>query len=126
MKKLFLAVLAMVLLASPVLAGTKTLSFFWSQPDNPTDLAGGKIYQSPSAGGPYVLLDTVPFASTQTEYTFSKQMTFPDGSVTTVYFVIEAFDVANNVSPKSNEPKVMIDFESHGAPVIRIIMIVGP
>jgi len=119
MKKLFLLVLAFILLTSLSFGGTKTLNFEWQQ-DLPTpvnDLAGWKLYQGTTTGGPWTLIETIPYVSPMTEYTASKSITVPDGQTTNLYFTLTAFDTSGNESGRSNEVAASVDFQSPTIPV---------
>jgi len=128
MKKLFLAILAMVLVLAMVglaFAGQKTVNFSWSQTIPPTnDLAGWKLYQAATSGGPYTETDIIPFTTAQDTYSFSKMMDFPDNAITTFYFVILAYRQNGNPSQYSTEmPGGPVDLIFPVAPVWKVIII---
>ncbi len=86
------------------LRSERNLTFAWQQQlQEPNDLAGWRLYQSPSAGGPYTLIESIPFKERQTEYRASRKVVFPDGSGQTLHFVLRAFDTSGNESRFSNE-----------------------
>lgn len=119
MKGLLLLALAFILISSFSFGGTKTLTFGWQQ-DLPTpvnDLSGWRIYQSTATGGPWTLIETIPYVSPMTEYTASKSITVPDGQVTKLFFTVTAFDTSGNESVRSNEVAASIDFQSPAIPV---------
>ena len=127
MRKYLLVVLALLLFASVCFAGTKTLTATWQQAiPTENDLAGWKLYKATVAGGPYTLDRTIPYVSQQTTYTSSAPITVPDGQLTTLYFVLSAFDTSGNESGKSNEVQVQIDFLPPGNPFQLIITITTP
>ena len=117
-KRIFFGILAVMLLATLCFGGTKTLNFAWQQtlPD-PNDMAGWKLYQAPVSGGPWTLIETITYTAPQAEYTASKVITVPDGSVTTLFFTVTAFDTSGNESGRSNEVSAKIDFQSPPLPV---------
>jgi hypothetical protein len=127
MKKLLLLVLGFMLISSLALGGTKTLTFFWQQElPSPNDLAGWRIYQSPTSGGPWTLIDTVPYTNPMPEYSSPKVVTVPDGTVTKLYYTLTAFDTSANESPRSLEVPVSIDFQSPSIPVQFTIKVTTP
>lgn len=131
MKHLILALLTMVLFVSPAFAGTKTLTFIWNQ-DIPTpvnDLAGWRLYQSPTQGGSCKATkvgNDIAYTTTQTEYTTSSPITVPDGQRTTLYFSMTAFDTSGNESGCSNEVAAVLDFQSPGVPIQLRVTITTP
>jgi hypothetical protein len=121
MKKIVLVLLAMVLFVTPAIAVDKTLNFFWTQTlPSPNDLAGWGLYQSPTAGGPYIKILDIPYTSQQVEYATTKIITVPDGQFTTLYFVLDAVDGSGNRSGKSNEAVAVIDLRDSTPPAIPI------
>ncbi len=128
MKKLLLLALAFLMVTSFSFGAAKTLKFGWQQelPTPVNDLAGWKLYQSPTTGGPWTLVETIPYVSPQTEYTTSKVITVPDGSLTTLYFTVTAFDTSANESGRSNEVSASLDFQPPGVPVQFKIMVTTP
>ena len=118
MKKIILWTMILMGIAVIAFAGTKNLTFAWSQPGSLAGFAGWKLYQSDVSGLPGVLAMTIPYGGVaQTEYTGSKVLTSPDGVTKTYYFTLTAFDTSGNESAKSNEVSAMIDFESPGVPL---------
>jgi hypothetical protein len=73
------------------------------QPQEPNDLAGWRLYQSQSPGGPYVLIGTIPFKEKQAEYRVSRKVAPPEGGGRTFYFSLRAFVTSGNESRFSNE-----------------------
>ena len=125
--KRFLLILALVLLTSIAFAGTKSLNFAWQQTlPSPNDLQGWSLYQSSTAGGPYAKILDIPYTVTQTEYTATQPITVPDGSVTTLFFVLDAVDKSGNRSAKSNEVTASIDFQSPGTPIQLRVTVTTP
>lgn len=99
-------------------AGTKTLTFAWTQPGPLDDLAGWKLYQSDTAGGAGILAMTIPYGGTaQAEYTGVKSLVSPDGQTKVYFFVLTSFDTSGNESGRSNEVSARIDFEVPGIPL---------
>ena len=121
MKKLLAALFIVVIMfcAVDVTAQTKTLDIVWSQVlPSPNDMASWNIYSATVAGGPYTLFVNVPYLASQTQYTTSQIFTSPSGQRVTYYFVMDAVDIGGNLSPKSNQIPVTIDFVAPDAPVI--------
>ena len=111
-------ILSVMVLVTFAFAGTKNLTFAWSQPGSLAGFAGWKLYQSDVSGLPGVLAMTIPYGGVaQTEYTGTKTLTSPDGVTKTYYFTLTAFDTSGNESAKSNEVSAMIDFEAPGVPL---------
>ena len=82
----------------------RNLTFAWQQQlQEPNDLAGWRLYQSQSTGGPYTLIESIPFKEKQTEYRASRKVVFPEGGGQTLHFVLRAFDTSDNESRFSNE-----------------------
>ena len=118
MKKIILWTMILMGIAVIAFAGTKNLTFAWSQPGSLAGFAGWKLYQSDVSGLPGVLAMTIPYSGVaQTEYTGTKTLTSPDGVTKTYYFTLTAFDTSGNESAKSNEVSAMIDFEAPGVPL---------
>lgn len=91
----------------------ETRTFAWEQRlPAPNDLAGWKLYQSKTSGGPYTLVQTVPFVATQTEYRASVSLKVPGSRVDTLYFVLTAFDPSGNESRYSNETYLTLNFQT--------------
>ncbi len=122
MKKLFgiLIVLLSLSLCTSAFAGTVNAVFTWTQSlPTPNDMKEWRIYKATAAGVqtvPANLLVTVPYVSTQTQYTTTQVMTSPDGQKVQYFFVMTAGDQSGNVSAKSNEVNAWIDFQSPEAP----------
>ena len=76
------------------------------------------------AVSPANLKATIPYGGTQaTEYTSSQPITSPDSQEVRYYFVMTAFDTAQNESAKSNEVSELIDFMAPGIPIqLRVIV----
>ncbi len=127
MKKLLLLTLAFLFITSLSFGGQKVKTFGWQQdlPD-PNDLAGWKLYQSSTAGGPWTLVETIPYISPLTEYTASKSIIVPDNQVTTLYFTVTAFETSGNESGRSNEVSAVFDFQPPGIPVQFKITVTTP
>jgi len=91
----------------------ETRTFAWEQrlPAS-NDLAGWRLYQSTTSGGPYTLIQTIPFVATQTEYRASVSLRVPDGRVNTFYFVLTAYDTSGNESRYSNETSSILNFQT--------------
>ena len=89
--------------------------FSWQQElPEPNDLAGWKLYQSTTPRGPYTLIDTIPFTISQAEYTAVVTISDPVHQVTTLYFIITAFDTAGKESSYSNEVSMRLDLQAQG------------
>jgi hypothetical protein len=86
------------------LRSEKILTFAWQQQlPEPNDLAGWRLYQSQSPGGPYTLIGTIPFKEKQAEYRVSRKIALPEGGGRTLHFVLRAFDTSGSESRFSNE-----------------------
>jgi hypothetical protein len=91
----------------------ETRTFAWEQRlPAPNDLAGWKLYQSKTSGGPYTLIQTIPFVATQTEYRATVSMRVSDHRVKTLYFVMTAYDHSGNESRYCNETSLTLDCET--------------
>ncbi len=128
MKKLLLLALTFLMVTSFSFGATKTLKFGWQQdlPAPVNDLAGWKLYQSSTTGGPWTLVETIPYVSPMTEYTTTKIITVPDNQVTNLFFTVTAFDTSANESGRSNEVGASLDFQSPGVPVQFKITVTTP
>lgn len=109
-------------------AGNKTLTLGWGQVlPSPNDLAGWELYIANSVGGSATLFATIPYTTTQTEYTTTQTVTVPDGTTSTRCFKILAFDTSGNKSGFSNEPCISLDFASPNVPItLRITVVPSP
>ncbi len=88
-------------------------TFLWHQPIAKSDsLAGWKLYQSTTSGGPYTLIQTIPFKTAQNEYEASVSLRIPPGRVKTLYFVLTAFKTSGMESKYSNEASLTLDIET--------------
>lgn len=116
MAKKILIVGAILLVFSFILVPWKPneiLTFLWQQqPPAPNDLAGWRLYQSTTPGGPYTLVQTIPFTIAQTEYRASVPIKVSGGQLTTLYFVLTAYDTSGNESIHSNEASLTLDFQT--------------
>jgi len=98
------AILTVLSLILVPLRSERNLTFGWQQQlQEPNDLAGWRLYQSQSPGGPYVLNGTIPFKEKQAEYRVSRKVALPEGGGQTLHFVLRAFDTSGNESRFSNE-----------------------
>jgi hypothetical protein len=131
MKKLFLAVLAVMFLLIPVFgfAADKTLNFAWEQPTITTDnLSGWVLYQSNTAGSGYVKVTDIPYFGTPSAtYTVSTILvvTGTPGTTVTKYFVLTAKSQDGTESVYSNEvtQAFKIPYPVPGAPFNLIIKV---
>jgi hypothetical protein len=101
----------------------RTASFAWQQATADTNsgsFGGWKIYRKTTVGGvaAYTLFATVPFVSTQTEYTSFQSIELPAGSQGTIVFVATAFDTAGNQSAYSNEASYTYDLVPPTGPTL--------
>jgi hypothetical protein len=88
-------------------------TFLWHQQlANPNRLAGWKLYQSIASGGPYTLIQTIPFTTAQNEYKASISVKIPPGQGKTFYFVLTAFNTSGAESKYSNEASLTLDIET--------------
>jgi hypothetical protein len=86
------------------LRSERNLTFAWQQQlPEPNDLAGWRLYQSQSPGGPYTLIGIIPFKEKQTEYRVSRKVVLPEGGGRTFHFALRAFDTSGNESRFSDE-----------------------
>ena len=91
----------------------ETRTFAWEQRSPVSnDLAGWKLYQSTTSGGPYTLIQTIPYVATQTEYRTSVPLKVPDNRFNTLYFVLTAYDTSGNESRYSNETSLILNFQT--------------
>jgi hypothetical protein len=107
MTKAILAAGAFVIVLSLVVVPVRSernLTFAWQQQlPEPNNLAGWKLYQSQSPGGPYTLLESIPFKEKQTDYQVTRKVILPEGGGRILHFVLRAFDASGNESRPSNE-----------------------
>ena len=120
----------------------KSLTFAWDQVIS-TDFAGWRLWVSDTAGGPYDdgatyfrdangdPIDSIWIAydgSGAGSYTSDQVVTIPDGQSVTLYFVLNAWDTANNYSQNSNEvSQDFVDAVPPDAPQsFSVTIIVGP
>lgn len=123
MKRAFLLIVAIALLVSPAFAAEKTIQIKYTQVLTP-DFAGWGLYKSATAGGPYEFITNIPYTTQQNEYSVTQKVVVADGSVSTIYFVMDSYDKSGNRSTKkSNEKSVTIDFEAPGEPFIVTIIV---
>lgn len=112
MLKNILVFLLCLLIASVVSAGEATINLTWD-PNSEPDLAGYRVYESLTAGGPYSILKDVGNVTT-----FTIKKTVPDGTATTLYYVVTAYDQSGLESDYSNEVNTdkLLDFKFPDAP----------
>jgi hypothetical protein len=97
------------------LRSEKVLTFAWQQQlREPNDLAGWRLYQSHSPGGPYALIESIPFKEKQNEYRVSRKVVFREGDGRTLHFVLRAFDTSGNESRFSNEVSLNLKAREFG------------
>jgi len=90
-----------------------SLTFAWRQElSKSSKLAGWRLYQSTTSGGPYKLIDTIPLSASQDEYSAIIIITGPSHQVRTLYFVLRAFNTVGIESGDSNE--VSMKFQAQG------------
>ena len=120
MTKAILAAGAILIIFSLIvvpLRSERNLTFAWQQQlQEPNDLAGWRLYQSQSPGGPYVLIGTIPFKEKQAEYRISRKVALPEGGGRTFYFSLRAFDTSGNESRFSNEVTSNLGARGSGIP----------
>lgn len=132
MKTFFAVVLIIFALVcvSPIIseAGNKTLNFAWQQTlPSPNDMSGWELYIANTAGGTATLFATIPYVSSASEYTTTQTITVPDGTTSTRYFKILAFDSSGNKSGFSNEVAVSLDFAPPNVPItLRVTVVPAP
>jgi hypothetical protein len=118
MSKAILAAAAILIVFSLIvvpLRSEKILTFAWQQQlPEPNDLAGWRLYQSQSPGGPYTLIGTIPFKGKQTEYRVSRKVVLPEGGGRTLHFALRAFDTSGNESRLSNEVSLNLKAREFG------------
>ncbi len=87
-------------------------TFAWQQQlPIPNDLAGWRLYQSTTPGGPYSLVESIPFKTPQTEYRATVRISIPEGETRTLYFVLTAYDLSGNESAFSHETSLILSEE---------------
>ncbi len=127
MKRIILILAMVFMLCLPVFGGNKNLNFTWNQTlPSPNDLQGWGLYQASVTGGPYTKVMDIVYTAPATSYTATKLITVPDGSVTILYFVIDAVDTSGNRSAKSNEVSASIDFQPPGTPITLTVTVTTP
>jgi hypothetical protein len=126
MKKLIiLAILAILAFPISAMCDTRTATATWSQPAaSLPNLASWKVYTSPTAGGPYTLLATMPYDGTaRPTYTTTGTLTQAAGTIKNWYFIVRAVGKNGSESPNSNEVMVPLDLSVMDAPVTLTITI---
>ena len=115
--KLLLALVMVIALTVPAIAGTEEINFGWDK-NTESDLAGYRLYFSSTAGS-YVKGETSPnfmmhilVAPPLHPNIATRQITAADGAK--VYFVLTAYDLSGNESGFSNE--VSYTFRDSTAP----------
>jgi hypothetical protein len=99
------------------LRSERNLTFAWQQQlPEPNNLAGWRLYQSQSPGGPYTLIGIIPFKEKQTEYRVSRKVVLPEGGGRTFHFALRAFDTSGNESRFSDE--VTLSLGAGGAGIL--------
>jgi hypothetical protein len=92
-----------------------SFEFAWHQQlPEPNDVAGWRLYQSMVSGGPYALIETIPFKEAQSEYTSSKAIDLPSGQEQTLYFVMTAFNTSHRESRYSDEVSARVLAQKRG------------
>ena len=126
MKKLIVLAL-LAILAFPInsFADTRTATATWSQPAaSLPNLASWRVYTSPTAGGPYTLLSTMPYTGTPSPtYTTTGTLTQTSGTIKNWYFIVRAVGKNGSESPNSNEVMMPLDLSVMDAPVTLTITI---
>jgi len=124
MKKL-IVLLAIILTASLSYADTRTATATWSQPAaSLPNLASWRVYTSPTAGGPYTLLATMPYTGTPAPtYSTTGTLTQAAGTIKNWYFIVRAVGKNGSESVNSNEVMMPIDLSVMDAPVTLTITI---
>ena len=134
MKRLFLLILACLLLAGTAYADS-SITFKWSK-NSESDLAGYKLYRSSAPDGQ--VIDGTNFIaiilSNNEIYDHNlipdlaadkEALTLTGVADGTWYFVLTAYDTSDNESGKSNEVSARVDTMAPGNPIIlEIIAIV--
>jgi hypothetical protein len=126
MKKIIvLALLAILAFPIHALCDTRTATATWSQPAaSLPNLASWKVYTSPTAGGPYTLLATMPYTGTPAPtYTTTGTITQASNTVKNWYFIVRAVGKNGLESANSNEVMVPLDLSIMDAPVTLTITI---
>lgn len=116
-----------------VWAGQNTVTFEWEQPGEISDLAGWKLWVATTPGGPYDQgmvyfrdANGNPIAAIDIPYSGNPGATYtadnvtivvPDGALTTLCFVVNAWDAQGNFSANSNEVCEPFDFVGPDQPI---------
>ncbi|MBU1067585.1 hypothetical protein KKE60_07335 [Patescibacteria group bacterium] len=120
MKKLlsiFITILLTLVFTGISMAGVTRVTFQWEQTlPSPNDLAGWKLYRGNATGGPYTLQSTILFTVVMSTYEYAADITVPDNTETTYYFVLTAYDTSANESPYSNEISKKFDLKGPNVP----------
>lgn len=116
-----LIVAALTLPVNCAEAKEKAVTFQWEQVISP-DFYGWKLWVSDTPGGPYSQVDgDIIYVSEEDSYQWTTPvLTFPDGEVTTRYFVMTAFELIDgrlNESGPSNEVELIVDAEPPDPPI---------
>lgn len=123
----------MVFMGGQACAAQNTVTFEWEQPGDISDLAGWKLWVGTTPGGPYdqglvyfrdvngnpIAAIDIPYSGTPgATYTADNvDIVVPDAAVTTLCFVVNAWDTDGNFSPNSNEVCEAFDFVAPGEPI---------
>ena len=115
MKKMvvFSAIASLMLMGTMAWAGSKNVTFQWTQQiPSPNNLKEWHIYQASTAGGENqggTPIATIPFSQVQSQYSYSMAINFPDGAKTTYYFKMDVMTTGNVKSDLSNEASATVD-----------------
>jgi hypothetical protein len=104
-------------------SGAGALRLTWTANSEP-DLAGYKVYRSPTAGGPYTLISGTSLVSTASYLDENLE------GGKTYYYAVTAVDASGNESPRSSEASGVVEAPTGGAaptdwlPIVLVVVIV--
>lgn len=113
MKRIILAIISLLVLASMAISADFTIKFEWDR-NTETDLAGYRMYRDIN-GDPGTRLKVADIDK-NTGFPYVLMVTVQDGTEGTLGFVLTAYDTANNESGDSNRVTYPFDLKPPAAP----------
>lgn len=114
MKRIILAILSILVLASLAISADFTIRFEWDR-NTETDLAGYRMYKD-QTGVPGSRAKVGGDINKDLTFPFQITVTVPDGTEGELGFVLTAYDTANNESGDSNRVTYPFDMKPPVAP----------